>query len=142
MNNRLINIEDAKVFSAEQINNGNCTIGLDRTPSKWVSKEPDIIPVTDIYMTCGGGMGGASWHVYAKRIDLEQLENDSQFIIIYNYLGEKKILNKKYIVDATNKYSILYAQADIQNPNFEMGIYDCYYKVRSDVAEKVKLVDR
>ena len=142
MNERYNNIEKEKVFSAKQVNNGNCTIGLPRTPGKWKNTTPDVIDVTDIHMSCGGGMGGSSWHVYAKRIDLKVLQDDAQFINIQTYDGEEKIINKQYIVDVTNKYSILHGQADLQNDNFSTGIHDCYYRVESDIIDKVKFVDQ
>ena len=129
-----------QIDEIKKFKNGNKTIGKPMTPSIWVSKKPELIPITDIHMSCGGGMGGSSWHEYVKRIELDDLFAN-ECIKVETYEGEEKILNKSYIVRANNNYTVIHGQLRSQNPNFEMGLYDCFWRVTNEDATEVRFVD-
>lgn len=70
------------------------------TPCTWLGQKAEKI--TDIMMSCGGGMGGAQWHEYIKgHIDLKDGLNT------YTRIDDTKVcLNSKWIVKAEFVYLI------------------------------------
>ena len=106
------------------------TIGKPMTPGYWKSKEFDYIPITRFRMTAGGGMGGASWYEYAKRINLEDLV-DVNKVVIETYDGKKKLINLNNVAKA-EYFTIATGIYHSDNPNFTIGDYTYNYLVNDN----------
>lgn len=89
------------------------TIGFPMTPSRWVG---DIAyrPMTQIHMTCGGGLGGASWEEYVERIDLDDIKPDAM-LKVEKYDGTVMVINTKYIVSARSDITMYEFIIDTDN---------------------------
>lgn len=121
----LVRTEIDKVFIDDKL-------GKPMTPGNWTDDPIEYIPITEIRMSCGGGMGGCVWSEYIQRIDMDDfIQSKDDFIKVVTYKGEEKILNKRYIVMFNNSYEIVKAKFDSKNYNFEMGIYTIYKKVNN-----------
>lgn len=57
-------------------------------------------PVTEVHLSCGGGMGGSSWKLYVKEMGTPD-ENGMIEVTLYN--GSTKKLNTRYIVEVQKK---------------------------------------
>ena len=99
---------------------------LPNTPSRFVGK-PKVIKVKRVKMTCGGGMGGASWDEYI--VDLPE-STEQGLIKVTNYKGEKMTLNTRYVVKIVDS-QIVAITTDSQNPNF-YGKKSFYYETPCD----------
>lgn len=126
-------MSELKRARIEELHTSNI-IGKPMTPGYWVGNSMEIIPVTQIHMTCGGGMGGSSWKEYIKRIDniYDFIQSSEDFIKVITYDGIEKVINKKYIVQFDNSYRIVKVKYNSQNSNYPLGIYTCYYRIKND----------
>lgn len=77
-------------------------------PSSFVEKE-EIHDILKIKMSCGGGIGGASWYEYIH--DTDKLEGETP-VWVTNYLGERIKLNPKFMVKIS-QISIVKVTEDI-----------------------------
>lgn len=115
------------------------TLGLPRTPSRWVG-EPQYKPITSITMSCGGGMGGSKWHEYVERVE----EIPSNSIITLKRIGghgtyaEDIKVNTSFIVSAED-LTLVTIHLDSDNPHFRRGLFE--YKVLVRDGHKVRLSD-
>ena len=64
---------------------------LPGSPAEWCYA-PDLIPITVITMSCGGGMGGAQWKEYVSRIQTKDLTAD-QMLTVTDAVSDKEIEN-------------------------------------------------
>jgi len=106
------------------------------SPSRWVSKAPACQEVTEITMSCGGGMGGSRWNEYVERTALEVLARETGCITVRRYTGEKVILNTRFIVMA-RQLTIASMVLDSTNPYFP-GLHT--YRVLVNDGHELKLI--
>ena len=99
---------------------------LPNTPSKFVGKAK-VLKVKKVKMTCGGGMGGASWDEYV--VDFPETPK-CDLIKVTNYKGEKMTLNTRYVVKVTDS-QIVIITTDSQNPHY-YGTKRFYYETPCD----------
>lgn len=102
--------------------NTNEVVGVPMTPSEWIG-DVEYIPVSKIRITCGGGMGGASWDEYVEMI--EDIPTDKMIKVKRVIDNKELIINPRYIVTSEN-YEIAHRKLDSCNPHYTMGIYDVY----------------
>lgn len=102
----------------EKVYNG--TLGLPYLPAKWVGKEK-YTKILKVRMTCGGGMGGASWYEYIKEIPMEELINNDK-LVVKTFDGEEKLINTRYLVKA-ERFTIVTRKFYNENSNFDIGEY-------------------
>lgn len=115
------------------------TFGVPRTPSRWISKEMNYIPITRIGMSCGGGIGGSQWFEYVERIELSVLETyPSSLITVTTLDGKEKLINRDYVVDA-EQFTVGWMLLNSQNPNFKKGNW--LYRILLEDGQKVELDD-
>ena len=126
---------DEKVIDKfdDEIIKKDTSIGYPMTPSHWVG---DIVyrPVTQIMMTCGGGLGGSSWKMYVERIDLDDIQPDTM-IKVKRHDGADMLINTKYVVSARSDITIFEYSIYTENPNFGAG----YRKYRRLCLDGVKI---
>ena len=70
-------------------------VGYPMTPSEW-SGEPVFTEITRVKVSCGGGMGGASWYEYVKKIPM--CFNFENMIPMERIDGKYISVNPKWIV--------------------------------------------
>ena len=99
---------------------------LPNTPSKFVGKAK-VIKVQKVKMTCGGGMGGASWDEYI--VDFPE-SIESGLVKVTNHKGKKMTLNTRYIVKIVDS-QIVVITTDSQNPTY-YGKKSFYYETPCD----------
>ena len=78
-------------------------------------------------MTCGGGMGGASWDEYI--VDFPETSK-CDLVKVSNYKGEKMTLNTRYVVKVIDS-QIVMITTDSQNPTYR-GKKSFYYETPCD----------
>lgn len=79
-----------------------------KTPSKWKCF-PEYTLITKVRMTCGGGLGGASWYEYVYRLD--EIPTN-KIIEVKRYDGKMIRLNTAYVV-STEDFKLAKATLDI-----------------------------
>ena len=97
-------------------------ISLPRTPAEWIGK-PEYIPISVIEMTSGGGMGGAHWYEFVRR-----LPDNTDFSRMLNVIdlmsdtqGIPKIINPRYIVQINSRISLCTMDFNSGNTYFPIG---------------------
>ena len=71
-------------------------LGKEKNPSYWMG-QPEYLPITRIKLSCGGGIGGASWYEYVYRVN----EIPSNIIVKFKrYDGKEISINTAFIVKA------------------------------------------
>lgn len=130
VNNKTIHFDDTNIYT-------NDVAGKPMTPSKWVSDKPSYKKVTRIKITCGGGMGGASWYEVIDRIDLNDLMQRS-YIVTKNWEGKEIGINLSYVVKA-EQFTLATAILDSQNGNYVIGHHQYNWLIEDD--HKIKLSD-
>jgi hypothetical protein len=94
-------------------------------------------------MSCGGGLGGSSWHEYIR--DTDKLEGETP-VWVTNYLGERIKLNPKFMVKIT-PISLVKVTEDITEWKFYGGIKPLHEKhlriryIETSPYERVDLVN-
>lgn len=99
---------------------------LPNTPSRFIGKAR-VMKVKRVKMTCGGGMGGASWNEYV--LDFPETPKHD-LIKVTNYKGEKMTINTAYVVKIMDS-QIVAIVTDSQNPTFR-GKKCFYYETPCD----------
>lgn len=99
------------------------------SPSSWADS-PEYIKITRVLMTCGGGIGGAQWNEYIRRISNIKSNEIQEFDA---FDGRKVLLNSSFIVKADN-YTLVKVKIDSKNPSYPIGIHTYYYLVE-DAAQ-------
>lgn len=99
---------------------------LPNTPSRFVGNAK-VIKVQKVRMTCGGGMGGASWYEYV--VDFPETPRHD-LVKVTNYKGEKMTLNTAYVVKVEDS-QIVAITTDSKNPTF-YGMKSFYYETPCD----------
>lgn len=99
-------------------------IFLPMTPSSWVGS-PEYIRITRMRMTCGGGMGGAQWTEYIRRVS-DIKSNEIQKFETFD--GRQVLINSSFMVKADN-CTLVKVMIDSKNPSYPVGIHTYYYLV-------------
>ena len=99
---------------------------LPNTPSKFIGMAK-VIKIKKVKMTCGGGIGGASWDEYV--VDFPETPK-CDLIKVTDYKGKKMTLNTRYIVKVTDSQIVMIA-TDSKNPNY-YGKKKFYYETPCD----------
>ena len=103
-------------------------IGRPMTPSWWDEGGVTYTPVTELEMTCGGGMGGAHWSEFIERIGLNELST-KDVIVVKKWNGEQIMINMQYVVTAKQR-TIASAVLHSKNPNYPQGKHTYNWLVR------------
>lgn len=102
------------------------TISKPMEPSNWVDKEFKYIPVLQLRISCGGGIGGASWYEHVKSPgtleEFERMSSSSRLIRVTRYDDTSVLINTNNIVEVT-PYVMAFADFDSQNPKYPQGVY-------------------
>ena len=80
--------------------NNTITIGLPVSPATFIERSTKN--VTEILISHGGGMGGASYRKYGTIIT----RNDNGFLIFETFLGERIEINQRWVVSIEDKQLI------------------------------------
>ena len=109
-------------------------IGRPFTPGAWASTEKNIESISIIRMTCGGGMGGAQWKIYAKRIAYDKFTADPnlRFMEVTTIDDEVLLINTNYIVDVDNTISVHSIDYESENPSYK-GLFNMRYYAKDGV---------
>ena len=79
-----------------------------KTPSTWIG-EPKYTPVTRIKISCGGGMGGASWYEYVHKVT----EIPANTLVKFKrFDGKEFMLNTSFVVCAED-FTLAKVELDI-----------------------------
>lgn len=89
-------------------------IGYPRTPCRWIGKEK-VKTVTLVRMSCGGGMGGASWLEILEKTEVQPGLNKYKRVD-----GSFVTLNGNFIVDAEDR-KMLVLDYVANNPSLDDG---------------------
>ena len=106
------------------------TIGMPMTGgnSKWKDDELKNIPILDVSLTAGGGMGGSFWHEYIYGVTLNDFCGSSKIMIVKTLNGDEIAINTKYIVKI-EEFDLAYGIFHNENSNYEIGDWLYSYKV-------------
>lgn len=111
-------------------------VGLPSTPAQWVPETLSFEEFLEVRMTAGGGLGGASWYEYIKKMPLPS----NQLIEVTDIDGNEKLINTAYVV-TVEPVTVMFAHYRSQNPYHPKGMYQVQWVVPSDWKERVKLVN-
>lgn len=114
------------------------TLKRPMTPSSWVSKKMEYLPITRITMSCGGGIGGSKWYEYVERIPLEDLADGNTPAVFRTWDGRDVLLNRAFMVKA-EQYTIASAVLNSRNTNFTVGEWLFCYLVED--GHRITLVE-
>ena len=103
-------------------------IGRPKTPGCWKTPILETVPVTDLLLTCGGGIGGTSWHLYIKRIPLHDICMSNGMMEVETWDGYKYVINSRYLVSA-RQMGIAIGIYHSDNDNFKVGDWEYAYLV-------------
>lgn len=87
--------------------------------SEWL-EDVEYIPITRLHLSCGGGMGGASWYEYVLQTDEARNLPANEIITVrrydpkYKYQCKSIQINTRFVVDAED-FKIAVAKLDITN---------------------------
>lgn len=107
-------------------------VGKPMTPGYWVTKTLKTIPVTDLLITFGGGMGGVNKHFYIKRIELPDLCTKGM-MEVETWDGCKYVINSNYIVYAKQMW-IAVGIYHSENNNFKVGDWEYAYLLEDNLT--------
>lgn len=113
------------------------TMGVPCTPGYWISDKVTYEPITMLRISCGGGIGGAQWCEYVKRISFEDLCNNEK-IIVETVDGEKIWINTRWVVEA-HQYNI--AKAVYHSDNKDSYTGDNEFCRLVEEGHTIKLID-
>lgn len=118
------------------------------TPSEYV--DSNYYKVISIKMSCGGGMGGASWYEYIKADTPQKMKEiysaitKGGIIKVVDYLGNTKYINTNYVV-MTQEQSIY--ELTIENKGntyyeiIEGGKYIFRYLINERKTKEIKNIN-
>ena len=118
--------------------NSNITIGLPCSPATLVSTES--VPVTQVQLSYGGGMGGSNELLYGT---IEQ-ELDGNRFIFKTYLGEEIEINRNFVVTIREKRLVVAIVDVTEHKNYNGTV--CQKSIQTeysivDVSDNVDFVD-
>jgi hypothetical protein len=111
-------------------------IGKPFTPSTITDKKE--IKLTELTITCGGGMGGSRWEVYTK----DKFDLNEKFIKIDTNRCKNNIINTNFIVQVkpVRIFKISVKNDGNRNMRQKVGTTEDYYYLIPD-GEEVQFVE-
>lgn len=112
------------------------TLGFPYNPSNWSTEEESVIPVFRIRMTCGGGMGGASWYEYVRKggdtlADVQAKMNSNPINRFKHYNDNGAILISTNFVVSIDECCVHIKKGYNENPYYEKGWYEVHTLTKS-----------